>query len=185
MLALNSIGEGKCCPRLSATCAWKLCSWGDLPVPCPMLDSSRRLACSPHTTVGQAAGCPATPSHLQAQVRQKSAPTFLQRDCQPRNETRTNPTTYHSSVQVFQWPWGAQKTPWVSPPCTPPLPSHGNPYYHHSMGITRWTRARENSSVTFIKNTVPLFPLDPTSYLLTGVKYYYSATPSRQVFLSA
>lgn len=36
---------------------------------CPMLDSSRRLACSPHSTVGQAAGCPATPSQLDSRRR--------------------------------------------------------------------------------------------------------------------
>lgn len=72
---------------------------------------------------------------LQAQVRQKSAPTFLQRDSQPRNETRTDSTTYHSSVQIFQRPWGAQKDPLSQSPMHPPVaqpwqpllpPQHGD-----------------------------------------------------------
>lgn len=135
----------------------------------------------PHHAV---TGSYSIPAGLQGQVRQKSVPTCLLRDSQLRNETRTDPTTYHSIVQVFQWPWGAERDPLVSPPTHPLMPRHDNPYSHHSMGTTSWARARENN-ITFIKNTVPLFPLDPTSYLLTGVKYYYSAIPSRQVFLSA
>lgn len=138
-----------------------------------------------HPGTGSWSSSYSIPAGLQGWLRQKSVPTCLQRDSQLRNETRTDPTTYQGIVQVFQWPWGAEKTHLLSAPTHPPMPRQGNPYSHHSMGTTSWTRARENNNVTLIKNTVPLFPLDPTGYLLTGVKYYYSVTPSRQVFPSA
>lgn len=101
-------------------------------------------------------------------------------------ETRQEPTQQLITAlpRYSNDPGVQRKTLWSVPPWTLPLPRDGNPHSHHSMGSTSWTRARENND-TFIKNTMAFFPLDPTSYLLTGVKYYYAATPSGQVFLSA
>lgn len=156
-----------------------------------MLLSSRRLGCSSHTTLGQAAGRPATPSQLDSRDRwgRNLSPSVCKETASWEIRQEPTPQLITALSRYSNGPGVQRKTPWsiplCIPLCTPLMTRHGNPFSHHSMETTSWTRARENNNVTFIKNTVPLFPLDPTSYLLTGVKYYYSATPRRQVFLSA
>ena len=71
-----------------------------------------------------------------------------------------------------------------------PEPATALPTYPHSPGVQRKTPPSQppatpyshHSSFTFIKNTVPLFPPEPTSYLLTVVKYYHSSPPSQAGF---
>lgn len=79
---------------------------------------------------------------------------------------------------------GCRERPPGSAPCTPsPLgPAMATLYSHHSVGAMGRARAAENSSFTFSKNTVLLFPLDLISYLLTVVKYYCSSPPSQAGF---
>lgn len=103
----------------------------------PRYTSSRRLGCSPHATLRQAAGNPAILSQLESSGRwgRNLPPTRVQRDSQLRNETRTNPTTYHSIAQVFQWPWGAEKDSLVSPPMNPATAQAWQPPFPPQHGV--------------------------------------------------
>lgn len=140
---------------------------------------------SPHRFgAGSSSSSYPIPVGLSGQLGQTATPTSLQAARHPREKARTNPTVCHSIAWVPQGPWGAEKDPPGSAPCTPsPLgPAMATLYSHHSVGAMGRARAAENSSFTFSKNTVLLFPLDPISYLLTVVKYYCSSPPSQAGF---
>lgn len=153
---------------------------------CPLSHARQyqEVGSCPHTHPGAGSWSSSysIPAGCQGQVRHPHLPAKRQ-TAEKSDKNQPNNLSQHCPGILMAL--GCRERPPGQSPHAPPLPlsRHGNPYSHHSMGTTSWTRARENN-VTFIKNAV-LSPLDPTSYLLTGVKYYYSATPSRQVFLSA
>lgn len=155
---------------------------------CPLPPARQQSGCSPHTSLGQAACPPATPSQPGPRGRRgtKLPPPFCK---QPTSQKKREEPTPQAVTALPGYPSGPgvqRKTPQVSPMHLSLLfLAPATPYSPHSMGATGWARAAENSSFTSIKNTIPLFPLDPISYLLTVVKYYCSAPPNRQVFLSA
>ena len=140
---------------------------------------------SPHCFgAGSSSSSYPVPAGLQGQVGQKAAPTFLQAASQPREKARTDTAACYSIARVPQWPWGAEKTlpgqPHAPPHCyarprQPPIPTT-------ARGRRAGPEQQKNSSFTFIKNTVPLLPLDPISYLLTVVKYYCSSPPNQAGF---
>lgn len=138
-----------------------------------------------HFGAGSSSSSHPIPAALQGQVGQKATPTFLQAARQAREPAWTDPTACHGIARVPPQLWGAEKEPPRVSPMHPltAMPGHGNPLFPpQHEGYQLWARAAENSSFTFIKNTMPLFPLDPSSYLLTVVKYYCSRTSQQAGF---
>lgn len=117
------------------------------------------------------------PARLQRQVGQKATPASLQVANMPREKARPDPAAHLGTPMAL----GCGERLPGSVPCTPSLlhPATATPYSHHSVVMKVWARTAEKSSFAFIKITVPLFPLEAISYLLTVVKYCCSS-PSNQ-----
>lgn len=186
-LALNGAGDGK---RLSKALE---CLCMEVMQPrrhfCPLPPASQQWEVgmlSPHRFgAGSSSSSYPVPVGRRGQLGQTATPTYLSASSQTpkrkgKNQLHSLPQHCLGTPRAL----GCRERPPGSASCTPsPLgPAMATLYSHHSTGAMGRARAAENSSFTFSKNTVPLFPLDPISYLLTVVKYYCSSPPSQAGF---
>lgn len=113
---------------------------------------------------------------------------FLKRPDRQQKRQEPNPWPVMALPGYPYGPGVQRKTPPGPTPCTPSLlhPHTANPLPTTAKGgATAGPERPKPASSPSSKIPCHFFPLDPTSYLLTVVKYYRSPPPTQQVFPSA